>query len=82
MSQVTDFYKGIEKCKYDNFIKLRTDLFLSDIVILDILNSLINYDNNYTIAYPDEIFYDKKNIIKNKCIIQKTIIKSEKKKKE
>ena len=80
LSQVTDFYEGIGKCKYDNFIKLRTDLFLSDIVILDILNSLINYDNNYTIAYSNEIFYDKKNKIINKCIIQKTIIKSEKKK--
>lgn len=80
LSQVTDFYEGIEKCKYDNFIKLRTDLFLSDIVILDILNSLIEYDNNYTIAYSNEIFYDKKNKIINKCIIQKTIIKSKKKK--
>ena len=80
LSQVTDFYEGIVNCKYDNFIKLRTDLFLSDIVILDILNTLINYDNNYTIAYSNEIFYDKKNKIINKCIIQKTIIKSEKKK--
>lgn len=65
LSQVTDFYQGIIKCKYNNFIKLRTDLFLSDIVILDILNSLINYDNNYTIAYSNEIFYNKRNKIIN-----------------
>ena len=65
LSQVTDFYEGIVNCKYDNFIKLRTDLFLSDIVILDILNSLINYDNNYTIAYSNEIFYNKRNKIIN-----------------
>lgn len=70
LSQVTDFYEGIEKCKYDNFIKLRTDIYISDIILLDIFNTIINYNKKYTISYGNKIFLNENNEIEYKCEIQ------------
>ena len=70
LSQITDFYEGIGKCKYNNFIKLRTDIYISDIVLLDIFNTITNYNKKYTISYGNKIFFNKNNEIEYKCEIQ------------